>query len=434
MVVYEPELVKGFQDFLPPESQKREAVKQIVENYFKIYGFLPVETPTIEFDELMRPEKPTDEDEAISDRFRLQDKGGRNLGLRYEFTFQLTRIFKQNPNIKLPFRRYQIGMNFRDEPTGQGRFREFTQCDADIIGDSSIEAEAECLALAKNICDELKIPVTINVNNRKLINAIFDSVQIEKKLEVMREIDKLDKIGEDAVKTNLRKYADSNQILTLFKLLEKDLKFFSKNIFDGAEELVKLQELCKQYGFKIVFSPFLVRGLAYYSGNVVEIKIADEKLAIAAGGRYDKVIGRFLNKDISAFGISFGMERLVDKAIVNIEKTKAIIISIDKDKEARKLASLLRKENISCFPMFDKTGRALEYANSYEIPYVIFVGKEELEKGKFKLKNMVSGEEKYLSEKQIINLLRKKPQNIVPVAQLPSSSSQAPSAEELLSS
>jgi len=139
--------VKGFQDFLPLESIKRDKIKKIVEKYFKLYGFVPIETPVIEFDELMKPSTlPNEqEDEAVSDRFRLKDRGGRNLGLRYEFTFQLSRIFKLNPNIKLPFRRYQIGEVFRDEPVGTGRFRQFTQCDADIMGDQSVECEAEIL-------------------------------------------------------------------------------------------------------------------------------------------------------------------------------------------------------------------------------------------------------------------------------------------------
>jgi len=111
-MIFEPEKVKGFQDFLPPKSLKREAIRKVIEKYFKLYGFLPVETPTIEYDELMRSNTLQQEDESISDRFRLRDKGGRNLGLRYEFTFQLARLFKQNPNIKLPFKRYQIGKVF----------------------------------------------------------------------------------------------------------------------------------------------------------------------------------------------------------------------------------------------------------------------------------------------------------------------------------
>src|SRR3972149_1357722 len=189
----EVDTVKGFQDYLPPESLKRDAVRKVVEKQFKLHGFVPIETPVVEFDELMKPDTPNEEDEAISDRFRLTDRAGRNLGLRYEFTFQLARIFKQNPNIKMPFRRYQIGEVFRDEPIGAGRFRQFTQCDADIIGDASIDADAECLALISDILKELKIESEIQVNNRKLLNAILESVQITDRTKVMRELDKMEK-------------------------------------------------------------------------------------------------------------------------------------------------------------------------------------------------------------------------------------------------
>src|SRR3989344_5970862 len=260
----EIETVKGFQDFLPPKSLKRDAVKKIIEKWFKLYGFLPIETPIIEFDELMRPSTlPTEEqDEAVSDRFRLQDRGKRNLGLRYEFTFQLSRILKQNPNLKLPFKRYQIGEVFRDEPTSSSRFRQFTQCDADIIGSSEINADAECLALASDILKELKIKdVRIEINNSTLLQEIIQSVQIENSKQVMKELDKIDKLGLDTVKANLRKYTSANQIITLLKILEKDIRFFRQNQFKGVEELERLMEICANYGVKITFNPFLVRGL-----------------------------------------------------------------------------------------------------------------------------------------------------------------------------
>jgi len=403
----EPETVKGFQDFLPPESQKRQEIKRIIEEKFKAYGFLPIETPTIELDELMRSDIVGKEDEAISDRFKLRDKGGRNLGLRYEFTFQLARIFKQNPNIKLPAKIYQIGKNFRDEPLSFLRFREFTQCDADIIGSSGIESEAECLSLFQSIFKDLKIKTELKVNNRKLINAIIDSVKINEKLQVIRELDKIDKIGEDAVKGNLRKYAETGQIITLFKLLEKPLDFFVENLFEGAKELKKLQELSKDYGFKVKFTPFLVRGLSYYTGNVFEFTTSEKKISIAGGGRYDKVIGKYTRRETPACGISFGLERLSYFADVKIKPIKAILISLNQDTQTIKLAQKIRKENISCTISFDKPSKALEYANSYKIQNAIFIGKEEIEKKKFKLKNMKSGQEKYISEKQIITALKK---------------------------
>ena len=397
--------VKGFQDFLPPESLKRQAVKDTIEKWFKLYGFLPVETPIVEYDELMRSDS-LEEDGAVSERFRLRDRGGRNLGLRYEFTFQLARIFKQYPNIKLPFKRYQIGPVFRDEPISARRFRQFVQCDADIVGDNSVEADVETLALLMDILRELKIKAEIEVNNRKLLTAIIESVQIRPPDKIMRELDKVGKIGEDEIKSRLKKYTTPKQIVTLFKLLEKDLKFFKENEFDGSEEISQLIKKCKQYGIKLKFNPNMIRGMDYYTGNIFEIKSPDFKETIAAGGRYDKLIGKYSGRDIPAVGVSFGLARITELADVKIERTKALIISIDEDSEAIKLSKTLRSNNISS-SISNKTSKALEYANSLHIPYVIFIGEAEVSKNKFKLKEMASGNEKFLSEKQIINKLKK---------------------------
>src|SRR3989344_4731428 len=370
----EVENVKGFQDFLPPESLKRDAVRKVVEKYFKLYGFSPIETPIVEFDELMKGDNLDEEDGAVSDRFRLKDRGGRNLGLRYEFTFQLARILKQNPNLKLPFRRYQIGENFRDEPIGLGRFRQFVQCDADIVGDSSIEGEAEILAM------------------------FFD---------ILKEIDKLEKIGEDNVKANLKKYADGNQVLTLFKLMEKPIEFFIENKFDGANELEDLFDLCKKYSLKLRFNPYMVRGFGYYTGNIIEIVREGTKGSLAGGGRYDKVVGKYVGKEVPAFGLSFGLERICEFAKVKIENIpEVMVISIEEDNEAVKLVRKLRKEKISCVKTNEKVGKSMEYANSYGIQYVILLGNDEVKQGKYKLKDMNSGEEKLLSEAQLINVLK----------------------------
>lgn len=400
----EIDTAKGFRDFLPPESAKKIAVQRIIEKWFTLYGFSPLETPIIEFDELMKSNTlPNEkEDEAISDRFRLKDRAGRNLGLRYEFTFQLARIFKQNPNIKLPFRRYQIGPVFRDEPIASDRFRQFVQCDIDIIGDSSVKADAEIISAVTSILKELKIESEIQINNRKLLSAIIESCEIPNQKEVMKELDKLEKLGEDTVKTNLRQYADSNKILTLFKLMEKPLKFFEKNAFDGASELVELEDLCGKYGLNVKFNPFLVRGLSYYTGNVFEVKERG-KGSIAGGGRYDKSVGKLLNREIPAVGISFGLERVCALAKIEADPIpKILVISIEKDAESLKLIKKMRKESISCLMSSDKVGKALEYANTCSIPYVIFIGEEEIQKGKFKIKNMKSGKEEFLTEKQLL--------------------------------
>ena len=407
----EIDTVKGFRDFMPPESLKRAVVKEIAEKWFRLYGFAPVETPIIEFDELIKDSKEESFDEAVSDRFRLQDRGNRNLGLRYEFTFQLARILKQNPNLKLPFKRYQIGEVFRDEPVSQKRFRQFTQCDIDVIGDSSVYADAECLAAFLDILNELKIDSEIEVNNRKLLNSIIGSVEIGSINNVLRELDKVEKIGIDEVKVNLKKFADTNQIITLFKILEKPLEFFKKNAFSGFEELEELIEVCKDYEIKVKFNPFLARGLSYYTNNIFEIKSLDEnkkRITLAGGGRYDKTVGKFLFKDIPAVGISFGLERLCEFAkIIPKSIPKVLLISISQEKQTIRLAQKLRKKSVSCSISAEKVGKSLEYANSLKIPFVIIIGEEEIGKKKYKLKNMLSGKEALLSEKQLIKSLGK---------------------------
>ncbi|MBI2452102.1 histidine--tRNA ligase [Candidatus Pacearchaeota archaeon] len=407
-MIFEPETVKGFRDFLPPESLKRDAVKKIVEKWFRLYGFMPVDTAMVEFDELMKPDNlpNEEEDEAISDRFRLQDKGGRKLGLRYEFTFQLARIFRENPNIKLPFKRYQIGEVFRDEPVSARRFRQFTQCDADIIGDQTINADAECLALFSDILKELKVNFEIQINNRKLLNSIIESVEIRQIKNVMKEVDKIDKIGVDEVKNNLKKYADTNQIITLLKLLEKDIKFFKENAFSGIDELEELIEDCKLYGISLKFNPLLTRGFGYYTGNIFEIVEKGKKDSIAGGGRYDRTVGKYAGKEIPAVGISFGLERLTESANVKIENLpQALLISINQDVISADLAKKLRKAGVSCSIEFGKPSKGLDYANSLKIPFVVFIGEEEVGNKKFKLRNMETGKEELLSEKQLIRVL-----------------------------
>ena len=190
------EPVKGFRDFTGEEAQKRAEIKKILVETFEAYGFEPAETPVIEYEEFVKGDNQ--QDEAISDIFKLQDKGKRNLALRYEFTFQLKRISK---NKKLPYKRYQIGEVFRDEPVSANRFRQFTQCDIDVIG-SSIKDEAEVLAVVNEIFIKLGIKPIILINNRKFLNEILDNLKINEKNkeQVLREIDKINKIGEKEVK------------------------------------------------------------------------------------------------------------------------------------------------------------------------------------------------------------------------------------------
>lgn len=376
--------VKGFRDYSDEEALKREKIKEIIIKKFKAYGFLPCETPVIENTGFVKQN-----DEAISDVFCLKDKGQRELALRYELTFQLKRLAKTK---KIPFRRYQIGEVFRDEPISSNRFRQFTQCDVDVIG-SSIKDEAEILKLFSEILRELKIDSTIFINNRKLINEILDKEGIKEKdkEQVIKEIDKLDKLNESEVKKNLKKYG-AEKILSLFK---KPKIFFAK--YKSFEEIRELERYCKYYNVKVKFLPSLARGLSYYNGSIFEIKADKMKEKIGGGGSY-------LVNNVKSTGISFGLERVTNLAKIMIEKQKCIIISIVQDEEAIKLGEKLRKQNIGCFIM-NKISKGLDYANKEKIPFIIFIGKEEIRKKKFKLKDMKTGKEKFLGFERIIKIL-----------------------------
>lgn len=378
--------VKGFTDYTGDEALKRQKVKKIIEETFKLYGFEPAETPVVEYEEFVKGENPSDE--AVSDIFKLEDKGKRKLALRYELTFQLKRIAK---NKKLPYKRYQIGEVFRDEPTSLNRFRQFTQCDSDIIG-SNIKDEAEVLKIASQILEKLGIKSVIYFNNRKLLNEILEEQKImdKDKLSVIKEVDKLGKLSEKEILDNLKKYK-AEKILSIFK---KPENYFEK--YNFYKEIKELKKWCKEYGVKVEFLPSLARGLSYYNGSIFEIKAQEIKETISAGGSY-------LVNGIQSTGISLGIERLFSLSKIELGKKLLLIISLGRDEESIELAENLRGKAIEVQLLLDKgPSKALEYANSYSIPYVVLVGEEEIKKKKFKLKNMKTGKEEMLSEKELI--------------------------------
>ena len=379
------EPVKGFKDYSGKEAIKREEIRKILVETFERYGFEPVETPIVEQEEFVRGENVSDE--AVSDIFKLQDKGKRNLALRYEFTFQLKRLMK---NKKLPYKRYQIGEVFRDEPISANRFRQFTQCDVDVVG-SGIRNEAEVLALTNEIMITLGIKPLILINNRGLLNEILQDCRVKEKdrLQVLREIDKYGKISDKEIKQNLKKYKAEKVLDTL----KQGEEYFNK--FQGYKQIIALIEYCKLYGVKVKFSPTVIRGLSYYNENVFEVKaknsVGISKDSIVAGGSY-------MFNGIQCTGISFGLERISTLAkLDNVnEKEKILVVSLGQDKETIGLAQKLRKNRKVVSLFYGKPTKALEYANSYGFQKVIFVGEKEVKAKKFKVKNMKTGKESEL--------------------------------------
>ena len=231
--------------------------------------------------------------------------------MRYEFTFQLKRIAK---NKKLPYKRYQIGYNFRDEPIREGRTRQFVQCDADIIG-STLKDEAEILSMTKEILNALRIESTIYVNNRKLMNEILEKQGIKEKENVIRELDKLDKLSKKEVQENLKKYNAES----LVEIFTKSEDYYEK--YENYKEIRELKEYCKFSGVNFEFRPFLARGFSYYNENVFEVWSKNLPVSICGGGSY------MIDKNQST-GISFGLGPLMILTNLKIELEKYLIVSL----------------------------------------------------------------------------------------------------------
>jgi histidyl-tRNA synthetase len=373
------EPIKGFKDYIGEDAEKRQRIKKILVETFERYGFEPAETPVVESEEFVKGENK--EDEAVSDIYKLEDKGKRKLALRYEFTFQLKRIAN---NMKLPFKRYQIGEVFRDEPSSTRRFRQFTQCDIDVVG-STIKDEAEILFLASEVLKKIGVKSTILINNRKLLNEILESEGIKEKdkKNVLTEIDKFDKISEKEILTNLKKYK-AEKILSLLK---KGEDYFKK--FESYKEILELIKYCNYYGVKVLFSPTIIRGLSYYDGSIFEIKSEGIRETICGGGSY-KV------NNVQSAGISFGLDRLAMISEIKSDSEKYLVISLDEDKTAISVAEKLREKGNNVVMFYGKPSRALEYANSYKINKVVFVGETEVKEKKFKVKDMGTGKESLL--------------------------------------
>ncbi len=370
------ETVKGFKDVTGEEAEKREIIMEIIKTVFQRYGFAPAETPIIEYEEFARGNNSNDE--AVRDIFKLEDRGKRKLALRYEFTFQLKRIAK---NKKLPYKRFQIGYNFRDEPIRPGRTRQFIQCDADVIG-STVKDEADCLAMTKEILSALKIENVIYVNNRKLLDEILESEGVSKKdkEQVIRELDKLDKLTEKEVKENLKKFSASK----IVDIMKKPESYFKK--YKNYSEVEELKNYCKFLGVEIEFRPFLARGFSYYNGSVFEVWSKKLPVSICGGGSY-------LIDGNQSTGISFGLEPLTILTNMKIQLEKFLVVSLDEDKKAIEIATNLRKAGKNVSMYYGKPGKSLEYANSYNIGKVVFVGKKEIEKKKITVKDMITGKE-----------------------------------------
>jgi len=422
-------LAKGVRDIPPEEKIIKNKIVDLISKTFELYGFSPLETPIIErYETLTAKSGAGEESDALKETFKLTDQGKRKLALRFELTTSLARYIALNPNLKLPFKRYEVGPNFRDGPIKLGRERQFWQCDADTIGAKSMLAEAEQITILDSVFKKLNFKFEIKINNRKLLNGILNQAGIKEQKEAIISIDKLDKIGEKGVTEELLKKGYSkSQAKKVFKILDnkrlKDLKRIITNEEgkQGISELEQLFSYLNEFDIKsFVFAPSLARGQAYYTGTILEAFFTKSKSgitsSIASGGRYDDMVSGFVGggRIVPAVGISFGLTSIVEEIKQNIKKeiktpTKVLVIPIKTQEQGLKIVQKLRLNKVNSeISLIDKgITKSLQYANSLKIPYCIIVGEKELSKNKLIFRDMETGEEKNTTFDKIIKLIQK---------------------------
>jgi histidyl-tRNA synthetase len=405
---------KGMRDIGPEDMFVREEVMGKIRAIFQSYGYRPLETPALEYLDTLRAKAGPEVDKQI---FVID---GNEYGLRFDLTVPLAR-YAASADTPKPFKRYAIDVVWRREEPQRGRFREFYQADADIIGSASMRCEAELLSLARDVClsfgfDKPKIML----NNRKILDGIASALGVEGEArgEVFRVLDKLDKIGEAEVGKLLREIlgGKSDELLKIIRAggdNNSRLALAEKYSIDGAKEVREILSMCD---FEVEFDLFLVRGMGYYTGPVYEIKLSPDIGTVIAGGRYDDLLGVY-GQPSPATGISVGIERLVTLITERGAKPKrtdsVVLVAAVKPEfypDAVKAAARFRSEGIPCETDLNERAlrKQLDYANALSIPYVAVIGAKELESGTVTLREMSSGKESQIPLAQALENLRRR--------------------------
>jgi len=455
-----PSIPKGTRDFGPAEMQKRQYILNIIRKNFELYGYQPIETPSMEnittltgkygeegdqliFKILNSRIHESKNKELLKKEFDLSLEASRNSeeltekALRYDLTVPFARYVVMNQHqLTFPFKRYQIQPVWRADRPQKGRYREFYQCDADVIGSDSLINELDLISLMDRSFKELNVPVVLKFNNRKILSALAEVINEPSKIiDITVAIDKLDKIGKDGVNKELtEKGISAKAIETLQPLLDfkgnnKEKVEVLRNLVGaneegkkGIEEIEYLLNNSTVAYANIELDITLARGLNYYTGTIFEVKANAGTFtpSILGGGRYDDLTGIFGLKNMSGVGISFGIDRIYDvmeelnvfpESISKVSSTKLLFAHFDLDtqKHCLQMAAALRAANVSCevYPdITKKLGKQFEYADKKNIPFVCTVGGDEMASKTYSFKNMTSGEQKKLSIDEIIKELK----------------------------
>lgn len=441
---------KGTRDFSPLEMARRNYIFDTIREVFKLYGFEPIETPSIENLSTLMGKYGEEGDKLL---FKVLNSGDFmkdvdfnqdyhkvapqicERGLRYDLTVPFARFVVQHRDqITFPFRRYQLQPVWRADRPQKGRYREFYQCDADMIGSESLLNELELVQMVDEVFHRLGISVTLKINNRKILAGIAELIGAPDKLvDITVAIDKLDKIGLENVQSELSERGLSpEQILALNPVFELQgtpeqqisrLRTLFQNVeigLKGVEELDTLFALIRdaQIRCKVDLDLTLARGLNYYTGAIFEVKANDVAMgSISGGGRYDNLTGIFGMPDVSGVGISFGADRIydvlteLDKFPEHLEQSAQVLfINFGPQEQTHciRYASRLRSEGIATlvYPEPAKMKKQMEFANKKNIPFVVLLGEEEISSETLTVKNMLTGEQLKLSIEQTIELIK----------------------------
>ncbi len=397
-----PQTLKGFRDFLPEEARKRQYVIVTWQKVFELFGFEPLETPTLEYEEILTGKYGEEGDKLM---YRFEDHGKRRVAMRYDQTVPLARVVAQHgasrspqgqPLLPFPFKRYQIQPVWRADNTQRGRFREFVQCDIDTVGTESALADAEILQVVERAYEALGFKdFVILLNDRKNFAGIDP--------KAIAIIDKLKKIGPEAVEQELQQKGLDPNLLTEVR---------------SKKQTQNLQNIIKQADSRrTVYEPTLARGLDYYTGLIFEVEIADYPVgSVCGGGRYDNLIGMFAERRLPAVGCAFGFDRTLDamdelKLFPEDLRTTMVLVTVfSPNLLANSLSTteFLREKGVNTELYLDpevKMEKQLKYANQKAIPYVIIIGENEAAKNLVSLKDMRTGEQKQLNLSQLSDAL-----------------------------
>ncbi|MBN2653138.1 MAG: histidine--tRNA ligase [Spirochaetales bacterium] len=410
--IIQPKILKGFRDFLPDQEINRKEITTTLTEVYESYGFVPIDTPVLEYTEILLGKGSGETDKQI---YRFNDNGGRDVSMRFDLTVPFARFMAQYHNdLQLPFKRYHISKVWRGENTQKGRYREFTQCDFDIVGTDNAESDYEILSIMNKSFEKLGIKnIEFKISHRGIFNKMLESLNLSENLsDILRTVDKLAKIGIAATQAELTAITnDKEKTAKILEYIQAEGNFLHTldkiEALSGGESehslrLRKIYEYlqAEEIADNFIIDPSITRGLDYYTGIVYETFFKDLPSigSVCSGGRYNNLASLYTKQELPGVGSSIGLDRLIaalqelDLISSKPSKTECIILNFDSKlkKEYFKLATRLREAGIKTEVFLDdkKLGPQLNFAEKKSIPTAIICGEDEIQQGFFTLKNI----------------------------------------------